>query len=110
MVPKKERLKRDDFTRFFSFGRRVQGTHITLVWTPNKTFHASVVVPKRVAKTAVLRNKLRRRIYETLRLAHISGDISGVCIVLVKPSIKEATTGQLRDDIHTLLGRIMKAG
>lgn len=84
MLPKKERLSRDAFNRFFSLGRRYHSPYWTLVHAPSPTFHASIVVPKKIARLAVDRNRMRRRIYDIVRLFHKEQKLEGVFIFLVK--------------------------
>ncbi|OGL29685.1 ribonuclease P protein component [Candidatus Saccharibacteria bacterium RIFCSPHIGHO2_02_FULL_47_12] len=52
-------------------GRTVRGRHLSLKHINNthrQSFRCAVVVSKRVNKSAVVRNRLRRRIYELVRL------------------------------------------
>lgn len=52
-------------------GKTIRGTLISLKYTPNdrrKTYRLAVVVSKKVNKSAVVRNRIRRRIYEAVRL------------------------------------------
>lgn len=52
-------------------GRTVRGTLFSLKYTPNpkrQTYRLAVVVSRKVSKSAVLRNRIRRRVYETVRL------------------------------------------
>jgi ribonuclease P protein component len=51
-------------------GRVVRGPFFSVKYAPNprlKEYRAAVVVSKKVNKSAVARNRIRRRIYETLR-------------------------------------------
>jgi ribonuclease P protein component len=66
MLKKADRLGRVDFDTFFKKGRRFHSEYATLVYSPHSTFHASVVIGKKVHKQAVIRNTLRRRIYAQL--------------------------------------------
>ena len=52
-------------------GQTVRGPHISLKYMLNNrraTFRAAVVVSRKVHKSAVVRNRIRRRIYEIIRL------------------------------------------
>jgi len=64
MISATRRLPRADFAKYFKAGQRYQSPHFTLVInitsSPTK---AAVVVSKKVAKSAVDRNRLRRRAY-----------------------------------------------
>ncbi|MCA9361579.1 ribonuclease P protein component [Candidatus Kaiserbacteria bacterium] len=66
MLPKKKRLNRSEFNRFFVVGRRYNTPHFQLIFTSHGSFHGAVVVGKKVYKKAVLRNRLRRQVYAVL--------------------------------------------
>lgn len=51
-------------------GQRVRGTHLGLTYltgTGRKASRVAVVVSKKVAKSAVVRNRIRRRVFEVIR-------------------------------------------
>lgn len=51
-------------------GQIVRGGQISLRYAPNprrKTYRVAVVVSKKVDKSAVVRNRIRRRLYEVIR-------------------------------------------
>jgi ribonuclease P protein component len=55
----------------YQSGRTVRATHLGLKFAINprrNSYRAAVVISKKVYKSAVARNSLRRRIYEQLRL------------------------------------------
>jgi ribonuclease P protein component len=54
------------------------------MYTPHPTLHVSVVVSKKIHKSAVKRNKLRRRIYDMVRRYRDATGISGVYIFVLK--------------------------
>ncbi len=70
MLPKKNRIPRKDFPSHKTHGTRVFTPLFSLVfYKASNNFiesRASVVVSKKTAKTAVVRNTLRRRFYELL--------------------------------------------
>lgn len=54
----------------YQSGRVVRGPFFSIKYAPNprrKTFRAAVVVSKKVHKSAVARNRIRRQLYEVLR-------------------------------------------
>lgn len=87
MLKKTERLSKKEFSEYFKQGKRFQFPELTIIYTPASTLHASVVVSKKVAKQAVKRNLLRRRVYATLRQTMKSAEQTGVFIVVVKPGL-----------------------
>lgn len=69
MILKSNRLSSRDFELVMKKGRIFNSALFSLKTLKNKDFlgiKASVVVSKKVAKTAVLRNKIRRRVYSVV--------------------------------------------
>lgn len=96
MLAKTERLSRNLFTAVFSQGKRRHGEHFTIVYAPAVGFRASVVVSKKVAKKAHDRNRLKRQLYEYVRLVHKEHSLSGHFLIFAKPSIaKHSATKRL---------------
>lgn len=55
----------------YTHGQQVRGLYLSLKYNPNprrNVFRAAVVVSRKVDKSAVARNRIRRRIYEAIRL------------------------------------------
>jgi ribonuclease P protein component len=70
MVSRTHRLRNAaDFRRVFARGRNLHVGPLTLRFAPNRlpASRFAVVVSTRVAKSAVVRNRLRRRCYEQIR-------------------------------------------
>ncbi len=86
MFKKSNRLTKSEFSEYFKAGRRHNTTHLTFVTHPYPRTKTAVVVGKKVAKSAVRRNVLKRRVYAALRKAHSTETNFGVVIVVVKPS------------------------
>ncbi len=62
----------------YGHGQTVRGQFLALKYAPNsrrETYRVAVVVSKKVNKSAVVRNRIRRRIYEAVRLQ--AGTITG---------------------------------
>ena len=106
MLAKKERLSREAFSRFFVAGKRHHTTLFQIIYTPHPTFHASVVVSKKIAKTAVLRNKLRRRIYDIVRRQRVATGMTGVYIFITKPEVVKTTFTELKAQVEAALTKI----
>jgi ribonuclease P protein component len=62
----------------------------------------AVVAAKKYFKTAVLRNKMRRRTYTALAatIAHIDDNFH--CILMLKPSAIELDPSELKEAIHEI--------
>ncbi len=108
MLAKKDRLSRTEFNRFFAVGKRYHSPSFQIVSVPYPTFHASVVVSKKIAKRAVMRNKIRRRIYDILRHYTKAEALHGVYIVLTKSGVEKRSYHELKEEMHTQLGHIIK--
>ena len=106
MVKKKERLNRETFNRFFSVGKRYHSPSLTLVHHPHDSFHASVVISKKVFKKASLRNRLRRRIYGVLEYEHRVSGLDGVFIVVVKKEAGSMPYHKVSSELKKIIGRI----
>lgn len=108
MLPKKKRLTTAEFSRFFRSGTRFHSPNLQLIYTPHDEFRGAVVVGKKVAKNAVDRNALRRRIYALLSQEYADDGLAGVFILIAKPSARTAATETLRAEVVTLVGRTRK--
>lgn len=68
MIPKKIRFTTRLFEKAFRRSRRIGSEECTfLVSDDPKGSHFSVVVGKKISKSAVRRNRLRRQMYEAMR-------------------------------------------
>ena len=72
MVSRKHRFRGQNSIRYiFRRGHTVRGPIITARYVANKkrdSYRAAVVVSKKVTKLSPVRNRIRRRIYESIRL------------------------------------------
>lgn len=108
MLPKKKRLTTKEFSHFFSSGKRIHGAYLQLIYTPSPVFHAAAVAGKKVAKTAVGRNKLRRRLYAVLYRISRARELTGVYILIAKPGATKADFRALATEIEELVGKAQK--
>lgn len=108
MLKKTQRVQRADFAGFLKNGKRFHSTHITIIFTSFPTFHASVVVSKKVSKLAVTRNTLRRRVYAKLATVK-NKDKTGVFIAVLKPSFATLTKKMAQEEVTQLIVKIQKA-
>lgn len=54
----------------YKHGNQVRSTHMSLKYLHNRkrqSYRAAIVVSKKVSKSAVVRNRIRRRLYEAIR-------------------------------------------
>jgi ribonuclease P protein component len=106
MLKKKERLDRVTFNRFFSVGKRFHSPSLMLIYAPFEAFHASAVAPKKLARTAVLRNKFRRRIYDAFGRLQNEKAFTGVFICVAKEGAPQASYDVLKEELGGLIRKI----
>ncbi len=101
MFKKSKRLTQEEFKDYFKIGQKTNSPNFTLVYYDKPIFKCSAVVGKKVFKLAILRNRLRRRIY-----AAIPTLLSGVYIVVAKPTAKTLSRLEVKDEVTKLLARV----
>lgn len=98
-----------DFQRVRQQGRSVGTSLLTLGWVANDLAlcRCGYVVGKRVGKSAVARNRVKRRLREILRLQIKAGQVTpGYDLVLIaRAGAAQATYQQLAADVTRLLRR-----
>lgn len=103
MLPSKNRISRKEFPAHKVQGIRVFSPYFSAIFYNGATeSRASVVVSKKIAKTAVARNTLRRRFYDLL--APYFKEISNPITVVVYPK-----TDALKTQFDVLGTEIEKA-
>lgn len=108
MLNKKNRLtKRKEFGYIYKKGKRVNSQYINLVYTSTKLQHArfGFVVSKKIGK-AYIRNKVKRRLSEIIRL-----DIDNISceynyVFVAKPGIDSLSYQQLEQEVGKLLNKL----
>lgn len=100
MLSKKNRLSRNEFDLFFRVGKRSRFTAFELVSAPHTGFHVAVVVPKKVASGAVVRNRVRRKIYGIVRRVGLERGARGAFILIARPLARTTTTMALSADVE----------
>jgi len=92
----------------YRHGGSVHTSNLTLVYMPNqrKMHRFAVVVSKKVLKTAVGRNRIRRRVYEAIRLEDPDRlpPMDGIFTVH-NSSFLKMPFSEIQDVVHELLER-----
>lgn len=91
----------------YSHGESVRGAKISLVYLKNsrsKYGRFAVIVSKKVLKSAVGRNRIRRRIYEVLR-AEMPGikQPYDVLVTVYSKDVMSMPFGELKESVQDLL-------
>ena len=77
MITKTHRFHGHNSLKYvYTHGKQVRGTAMGLKFSPNtkrSSYRCAVVVGKKVNKSAVVRNRIRRRVYEIVRQTDIKG-------------------------------------
>lgn len=106
MLPRKNRIPRHDFPAGPRQGSRVFSTLFSGIIYPSKTgTRISVVVSKKTTKTAVARNRLRRRFY-AVTTPYLQSFSQGSLVVLYpKIEAEKAPASLLKTEVETVLRR-----
>ena len=105
MLPKKNRIPRNTFPAYTKQGFRVFSDLFsgTIYPTTDSQVRVSIVVSKKVAKLAVVRNATKRVFYESIR-PYVGDLTSGALIVLYpKQTALNAKFGQIGSEIKSTL-------
>lgn len=108
MFKKSERLSKSEFTHYFGVGSKKHFKHLTCIISPATTRKVAVVVGKKVAKSAVKRNTIRRRVYAAIR-KELDQQDKGVLIVIVKPSFATLSRKVAVSEVATMIAQVLKS-
>lgn len=104
MFKKSQRLTKQAFDQSFRRGKRRHTPLLQVIVDATEAdFHGAVVVGKKISNKAVVRNRLRRRLYGVLYRHHQQSPLRGTWIVIVKPAAKTVSFDAIRTDLLTLL-------
>ncbi|MDD3284886.1 MAG: ribonuclease P protein component [Patescibacteria group bacterium] len=106
MIAKKFRFgKKADFDRVFNSQNKFYSNNFVLRFykTKNLNNRFSIVVSKKISKKAVVRNKIRRRVYEILRFNLEKMKISYDIIFLVKKGVVDMEYFDIEKEIFYIL-------
>ena len=89
-------------------GKTVRTKNLSLVYAENSRHHQrfAVVVSKKVLKSAVGRNRIRRRVYEAIRAELPKYKIHNDCIFIVySKDYAHISFSEIREAVHSLLSQ-----
>ena len=92
-------------------GTTIRSHNLFLVYAPNTRHHQrfAVVVSKKIEKTAVGRNRIRRRVYEAIRSELKDYPAFMDCIfVVVNKDVSTIPFKKLQNTVHKLLEKSLK--
>ncbi len=104
MLRRGQRIKKEEIARVISSGRGYYSPLANLkVQKTDKLSAFSVVVGAKIAKSAVLRNKLKRRVYHIIRKHFKTIDSGYLGVVFIQKKASNALFAELEKDILYLL-------
>lgn len=107
MLPKSSRIPRSGFSPLLTSRHFTHSPHFTLRVSlgSNKTPRIAVSVGKKVSKSAVVRNTVRRRVYSSLRtlLPTLS---PGLYLFVAKLGAEKVRGQVLLEEVKSLLNRL----
>ena len=92
MLSKKNRLRKNkDFNKIFKKGKKLNEEILLLIILKNnlKEVRVGVIINKKVSKKAVVRNKIKRRIYNSIKKKLSKIEKGFDFLIIAKPEIKE---------------------
>jgi ribonuclease P protein component len=92
----------------YQTGKSAYTQHLKVLWVPEGHTRIAVVVSKKVHKSAVVRNRIRRRLYELVRTyAKAEGVLFGSVIIVVQnDTVASMSADVLREEVAGLLQKI----
>lgn len=108
MIPSPLRFHGHNSLRYvYTNGKAVRSQPLTIKWVHNahrSQPRISVVVSKKVLKSAIGRNRIRRRIYEYVR-THITqlNDTYDIVVITTSPDLKDMPYNDLSGQLDTLM-------
>lgn len=90
----------------YRHGKTVRGPLMSLRYCTNgkrEDYRLAVVVSKKIHKSAVARNRMRRRIYEACRQAIAPSQAFDLVITVFQPSLETADATEISEQVHSLL-------
>jgi ribonuclease P protein component len=111
MLAKKYRFHSRGGVRFvLNRGKAIRMDKFTMVFTPNqrRAQRFAVVVSKKIFKSAVSRNRIRRRVYEAIRTQLTPAPIDHVFIINSR-EVRDMPSSELHRNIRSLLSKATKS-
>jgi len=111
MLPKNNRLHREDFDLVFKKGRRIRGKTFSLIISlsdnKDEDCKVGVIVTKKVCKKAVDRNKLKRQVRNTIYRYILKSLPTGQkIIVMAFPVPKPRKYQEIKEELAELFRKI----
>lgn len=105
MLPKSSRLNRIEFLQVKSHGQQIRTPNFSCIYQQNQNQKISVVTSSKLSKSAIIRNKLRRRIYATFEKSPLPIQ------AIIYPNIKMLNwpNEEIYTHLHQVLSNLTRA-
>lgn len=90
----------------YRHGKTVRASHMSLRYSPNnkrQDYRLAVVVSKKVNKSAVARNRMRRRIYEAWRKQISPSQPYDLVVTVFQSNLEELSDAELQQQVASLI-------
>ncbi len=105
MLPKNRRIPRELLKSLLESRKYFNSAHFSLRVAKAETPRLAISISKKVSKSAVVRNKIRRRVYSTIR--DFIPELSDNLFLLIAKAGSEKIKGQdLKDELVELLKKV----
>ena len=109
MIAKEHRFRgQNDIRRVYRRGKTVRGPIMSMKYLPNRQqgrYRLAVVVSKKVHKSAVKRNRIRRRIYEAVRRRQECLEPLDIVITVFHDTVAFMPAAELESMVHAQLSQ-----
>lgn len=106
MLPKSQRVPRSSFGPLIESRNSLHDKHFSLKYVEGLGPRVAVSVSKKVSKSAVRRNKVRRRVYSTVSKI-IPGLKKGLYLVVSRPGADKLSFFELETEIRRLFSKFL---
>lgn len=112
MLPKKYRLAdRQMFRKVLAVGSRVSGKFFLLAFVNGVNLDGpkiGVIISRKISKKAVVRNRIKRVVYDSVRKFLESIPKESVLVFLAKKLVAEATSKEVSNDVYGIMGKLTR--
>lgn len=109
MISREHRFHGHNSLRFvYQRGSSVRGTLCSLKFVENRrrtTYRTAVVVSKKMHKSAVVRNRIRRRLYEIVRQTVDEKSAYDLVFTVFSPDLADMPAPNVQGEVEDLLSR-----
>lgn len=104
MLPRSKRLSKKEFDEVMKKGRVNHSTFFTVIWVVSEDKHLKIssVAPKKIAKTAVLRNAIRRKVYSAVGKSINDISLPIKAIFLSKTGVIDIKNQDLKKEVRSI--------